>query len=552
MIMPTLSLSQRWLYFFIGLAVVVNFSGLFVPLMDPDAGVYASVSKNMLLRGDYVNLVFQDQDWLDKPHFPFWITAVFFRVFGLHDWSYKLPGILFVLLGAYYTYLFAKKYYDKTVALWAVFILLTAEHILISNNDVRAEPFLTGLIIASVYHFSHALSGKFFRQLAAGCFFAACAMMTKGLFTLIPIGAAVAGQLIMHRNWKQVFHWKWILALVLLGVFLSPELYCLWRQFDSHPEKIIFGKTNVSGIRFFLWDSQFGRFMNTGPIKGKGDPFFFWHTLLWAFLPWAFLMYASLYKKIREGIKQPGNGEWFTLSGSLLTLLVFSLSRFQLPYYTNIIFPFLSLLTARYAVQWMRENNRTAGAIQNSVAFLLPALALALGLFYRPVVSPVLVYLPLLLLLVIFIFLPRMIKNEKPALPYLRSGLAVLLVAIFLNTLFYPDLLKYQTGNEVACYINKNYPGIPVSRLGIYMPSGEFYLRQHMTRTDTGAIARRDYPTPSLLFITEAELSQLKSMAVPYEVVKEYRDFHITMLSLKFLDPAKREKELGKRYLVKL
>ena len=36
--------------------------------------------------------------------------------------------------------------------------------------------------------------------------------------------------------------------------------------------------TSVSGIRFFFWDSQFGRFFNTGPIKGSGDPFFYFHT----------------------------------------------------------------------------------------------------------------------------------------------------------------------------------------------------------------------------------------------------------------------------------
>src|SRR6185436_16867300 len=110
----------------------------------------------------------------------------------------------------------------------------------------------------------------------------------------------------------------------------------------------VFGKTNVSGIRFFLWDSQFGRFMNTTPMKGKGNPIFFLHTLLWAFLPWSLIMYVAVYDKIRSGIKNVTSQEWFTLCGSLLTLLIFSLSKFQLSYYTNIIFPFLAILTAQY------------------------------------------------------------------------------------------------------------------------------------------------------------------------------------------------------------
>ena len=126
---------QRWLLLLIGLAVFVNFSGLFVTLIEPDAGIYASVAKNMVLRNNYWELIFQGKDWLDKPHFPFWITAASFNIFGINTWAYKLPGILFLLLGAWYTYRFALLHYSKTVALWAAFILLTAEHIIISNND---------------------------------------------------------------------------------------------------------------------------------------------------------------------------------------------------------------------------------------------------------------------------------------------------------------------------------------------------------------------------------------------------------------------------------
>ena len=85
----------------------------------------------------------------------------------------------------------------------------------------------------------------------AACFFTACAVMTKGVFTLIPIAGAVAGELIIKQNWKQFFHWRWIIALILVAIFISPELYALWYQFDTHPEKTLFGNTHVSGIKFF-------------------------------------------------------------------------------------------------------------------------------------------------------------------------------------------------------------------------------------------------------------------------------------------------------------
>ncbi len=86
------SLNKK-LYSLAGIAVLLNFSGLFVPLMDPDAGIYASIAKNMVVRNDYINLWVHERDWLDKPHLPFWITAFFFKVFGLHGWVYKLPAV---------------------------------------------------------------------------------------------------------------------------------------------------------------------------------------------------------------------------------------------------------------------------------------------------------------------------------------------------------------------------------------------------------------------------------------------------------------------------
>jgi len=544
---------HRSLYFLNILAILLCFSGLFIPLMDPDAGVYASISKTMALNNDYVNLYFQETDWLDKPHFPFWITAVFFKLFGYYDWVYKLPGILFVLLSAFYTYRFALKFYSRTIALWSVFILLTSLHIIISNNDVRAEPFLTGMIIASIYHFSNTMEKKWGWQMVWACLFAGLAVMTKGIFTLIPIGAAVAGQLILQQNWKQLFHWKWLLALLLVILFISPELYCLWKQFDTHPEKTVLGSQQVSGIRFFLWDSQFGRFFNTGPIKGKGDKLFFLHTLLWAFLPWSLIMYAALYGRIRQGIKKISTPftEWFTLFSSLLTLLVFSFSGFQLPHYTNIIFPMLAILTAVIIDHQVSRRQNVLGKIQNGLVALVLLLVAGLIVFYRPSLSIIFIFSGLLLL-ILLLLLPKLTAADKQWFPYLRSGIAVLFVAVFLNLCFYPDLLRYQSGNLAAAYMNRQYPGEPLGRLGIYFPSGEFYLRQPTYRSSLEEIRQKKFTKADILFVTADELAQLQAATVPFEKLKSFDEFHITMLSLKFINPKTRSKELKQHYLIRL
>src|SRR5687767_13622717 len=91
-----------------GLTMLVYAAGLFIPIMEPDAAVYAQVSMEMHDRGDYISIYHKGIDWLDKPHFPFWATALSFQIFGVNTLAYKLPAVIFVLLAAFYTYLFAK------------------------------------------------------------------------------------------------------------------------------------------------------------------------------------------------------------------------------------------------------------------------------------------------------------------------------------------------------------------------------------------------------------------------------------------------------------
>jgi 4-amino-4-deoxy-L-arabinose transferase-like glycosyltransferase len=523
-----------------------------IPLMDPDAGVYASVSKNMLLRNNYWELYFQGNEWLDKPHFPFWITAFFFKLFGIHTWSYKLPGILFVIMGARYTYLFARKFYNKTIALWAAFILLTAEHIIISNNDVRAEPFLTGLIIAAIYHFSKSIEKRISWHLVIASFFAACAVMTKGPFTLIPVGGAVLGELLIKKNWKELFHWRWLLVVVLIGLFITPELYSLWYQFDRHPEKVVFGRTHVSGIRFFLWDSQFGRFMNTTPMKGKGSPFFFLHTLLWAFLPWSLIMYVSLFEKIRNAIKKIGiqQQEWFTISGSLFTLLIFSLSKFQLSYYTNIIFPLLAVLCSNWLWAKRDSSQKIFSAIHYAIIVVLLAGGIFLEIFYVPSVPSFLQVVILIGVIILVVALPSLLQLAKWTTVFFRLGLASLAINLYINWFFYPDLLKYQSSTEAAFYINDKHPGVPGICMSIYAPAFEFYLKDGWQKADTSVLYQQD--GPGILYISQEELDMIRQRGIRYEMLKELNEFHVTMLTFKFINKRARMKELKKTYLVKL
>lgn len=548
---PSEEKQYQWLYLFIGIAVFINFTGLFVPVMGPDGALYGSIAKNMAQHNNFSDLFAQGKDWLDKPHFPFWITAVFFQLFGVAAWSYKLPGLLFILVAAFYTYRFAKELYGKQAGLWSALILLTAQHILICAMDVRAEPYLTGLIIGSVYHFYKAQGRKWFLHLVLASLFAACAVMTKGIFALIPIAGAIGGDLLIRKDWKMVFSFRWLLAVILVLLFILPELYTLYLQFDLHPEKIVFGHQHTSGIRFFFWDSQFGRFFNNGPIKkANGDPTFFLHTILWAYLPWSFLFYTALYQFFRKHVKQPALAEWCCVSGSLLTLLIFSVSKFQLPFYIVIVFPFFSILCAQYLLNLKLESSvKAISLMQLIVSGLMMLAVILLHYFFRPDI-PLFCWLLLALAVLLFVITSKTSANGRFRI-FFQCCTVVFFVNSYFNLAYYPALLKYQADSEAAFWINAHNPDhLPLVQTRIGFGYGlDFYADAPLYFLHPGE-EKLLPPKPYILYGEKEFIDQYIPGGAGLKVLKSFDSYRISRLKGKFLNRATRKETLSKTEFV--
>lgn len=429
--------------------------GLLVTIMEPDAAVYAETSMEMAKSGNFLEIFTKGKDWLDKPHFPFWITALSYKVFGISNFSYKFPAVLFSLLAVLYTYFFAKKFYTAKHGLIAALILMTAEHIIISNNDVRAEPYLTGLTIMGLYHFATYLNTKKILDLIVGSAALACLVMTKGLFTIIPIVTGIGFTLIYERKWREIFHWQWLLAGILTAIFLLPSLYGYYVQFDLHPEKEIFGQKNVSGVTFFLWTSQWGRFTNTGPITGKGDPFFFVHTILWAFLPWAFIAFYALFVKTKQLIKKNATAEHYTYFGFITLFLIFSASKFQLSFYLNPLFPLLAIITTVCILKFAKQKRtlKVFSTMHLVISVLLVTGVCFLHYFFfdRFVRADTFIIVLMGLAFAVIIFLQ---KNRMKKILF-APALVVLSVNYYLNRELYPALLTFQSESALAYYMKK-------------------------------------------------------------------------------------------------
>ena len=374
----------KWLVF---ITLVINAAAMLSPVINGgDSITYAALAQHIAMSNDWSDLILDGQDWLDKPHLPFWITAVFFKLFGVSAFTYILPGFLAHLVGGYFTYRIARLFYGRDTAWLAVLVYVSVYHLMDSSIEVKAETYLTAFIMGACYYWLRYDAQARLKYLLLGALFSALAVMTKGVFTLITITSGLICMWMVQRNWYKLWSLKWLFALLLSLVFTVPELYALYLQFDAHPEKLVFGQAQVSGIKFFLWDSQFGRFFNTGPIKNtNGHPLYFVLVFLWAFLPWVGVFVASIVDGIRKlsSGNHRDNASFIFLCGSFfITFGLFSATSFQLDHYTVILFPFAAILCGKFLSGWLSDPApaRALYWVQMGFTIVLAGLAVALSI----------------------------------------------------------------------------------------------------------------------------------------------------------------------------
>ena len=141
---------------------------------------------------------------------------------------------------------------------------------------------------------------------------------------------------------------------------------------------------------------------------------------------------------------------------------------------------------------------------------------------------------------------------KKTVMPVLLSlaFFTVIGVNIFLDTAFYPNVLKYQLGNDAADFLSANH--IPKEKLGIYgIHEGRamHFYGQHIfpTVTDIENIRSFEY-----VLTSKDSLPVFAKVFPQSKLIHEGSHFGVTALSLPFLNPATREKELPKYVIIEL
>ena len=510
--------------------------GVISDVIDVDAAQYASISMEMLQNDNYLHVTERGNDYLDKPPFLFWISALSFKIFGLSNFAYKFPSLLFSLLGLLYTYKLGKYLFTHKTGLYASAILGTSLGFFWINNDVKTDAIVTSCVLFSTYYLLLFINEKKLVSIILAAIGIGIGMLTKGPLALIFPLSFVFFYTIIHKKYKAVLTPRWLLLPIVAGLILLPMLIGLYEHFDV--------KSNISGLRFFFWEQSFGRITGENSWKNDTSFFFLFHSLILLIFPFSVLTIIAFYKKIHAFIVKKEKDGFFLIAGTITILCALSLSAYKIPQYAMVVFPFVALIIADY-LSSLENSCPTWLALHNIVlGFILFAAGALSFLAFDFSYFVLLAYVFLLVLFVITQLKKKIIE------PLIIIGLAL---GLIMNSHIIPSFEKYSQGRQFSELIKANQ----IDKETIYFFNREsraieFYLGKRIQVVEWFPMLEKQKNKESAWYYMSKDGKEaLLNAGLKPE--KEYclYQYDVNRLKLGFFVPSKRQKYLEPRYLIK-
>jgi len=529
------------------ITIIYLISAYFVDLMDNDATQYATIAMQMNDSGSYLEIMWRDVQYLDKPPLLFWLSSFLFSIFGPSHFVYRLPSILISILGIYSTYRLGKKLYNETTGLYASVIFASALGIFIIAHDVRTDTMLTGFVVFSIWQLLEYIDTRKIGNYLLAFFGIGLSMLTKGPIGLMVPILALGSHFIYQRKLKVIFDWRWLPGLLIIAAILTPMTIGLYNQFGE------------TGVIFFFWTQSFGRLTGENVWVDNTDSFFFLHSFLWSFLPWSLLAVAAYVMKFGEAIRffnKENRPELLTLGGITLVFIGMSSSQYKLPHYIFVVFPLFAVLTADFISKTFEKGklnsfSKTIIISQLTVNWLLWIVFAVAAIYLFPINS----FLVGLVCFSVFVLFLYLFFQKNPLIPKIFSAsvITIIGIAFYLSIVFYPTLNNYQAGPVFGKYLLEN--NLPAEDIVIYRnmrSSIDFYAQKIIPSAEKiGEFDSIFMKKDSLyVFTNKNGLAELNENKFNIKQVKTFKDFHISTLTDKFLNPVTRSKATDTSYLL--
>lgn len=334
------------------------------PLTDPDEGLHAAISQEMLERGDFIVPRFVGRAFYDKPILFFWAQAASMRLFGMSTVAARLPGMMFALLGIATTGWLARVLFGETgrrsgppigwmaagcyATMLLPFLLAQAP-----VHDIALVPF-TNVAIGLLWRSRDPGSGIRNPILAGSAL--GLSILTKGLEGIAIVGVGYGAYLLVTRTLTR--------RLVLLGILVVVVAVLV-----ALPWYVAMDAREPGYLRYYFLNRHLLGFTTETQRHGGQAWWYYLPLLVAGGLPW--IVYAR-----RSALSDvPGKLLWIWPVASLVLL---SLSNSKAVTYILPVMPAVALVTSRSpaaARQWTPVAFATTIIFAGAIVTAGPAVA---------------------------------------------------------------------------------------------------------------------------------------------------------------------------------
>jgi 4-amino-4-deoxy-L-arabinose transferase-like glycosyltransferase len=365
-------------------------AGMFTPaLLDDADSVHAEAAKEMLQQHDWVTLhIDNGVRYLEKAPLMYWCVATSYSLFGVKDWSTRLPLVAGVLVLLLITWSLGRKAYGDRGGLYSALVLGTSLGPYLFTRFLIPDMLVTLWLALTFLLFLRSLNEDPPSPVTCWGLAAACALnvLTKGLIGLVFPGAVIFLYLFLTGNLRHLRRLRLFSSALVFFVIAAP-----WHILAAirNPDQ--------GSVRGFLWfyfvNEHFLRYLNKRvPRDYDTVPLLvYWALVLVWLVPWVVFLPQALrgvpvrWHELRARLNPERSANLLFLLWALVVLLFFSFSTRQ-EYYTVPALPALALLIGG----WLQRDtdsgtSRTArgsGATSSVILLVIGAAAFVVGVFF--------------------------------------------------------------------------------------------------------------------------------------------------------------------------
>jgi len=306
-----------------------------VPLWEPDEGIHAASSKEIVLSGDWITPKFNGENFYDKPILHNWFVAISFLVLGFTEFAARLPAAILGLGGVVITYLLGRRMFGPWAGILSGVILATSPEYVVLSRTVVHDICLAFFVLLALFSFYAGFKNERHRKRYFTLFYISLgfAVLAKGpVGVLLP--ALIVGLFLFLQRKLSFLKEMGIGWGILIFLAVAAPWYIL-----------ISMKNKDYGGYFFIQQNLMNFLSSEARHHG---PFYYYLPALFAgFFPWSFFLPLAFYRAVLRGVKKIGEDHLFLLVWFFVIFIFFSLASSKLTTYILPLFPAASLLVGK-------------------------------------------------------------------------------------------------------------------------------------------------------------------------------------------------------------